>query len=192
VRSVGWVLLVLALPTSGCGLRLSDPIYAVREIEAEEPSFPDRSLIFGSIEVDAWLSGDLDSVVFLKRGPQHEGPAWTATRTKLFRVFRPRTVKDNHFLFQVPPGAYELDQLVTSGWGRPQVWVRSRDGASGPMVFVTRPGIYDIGSLRIERVPRTFRFLISRVDRPDPQRQALLERALEGTSWAQLSRKSPR
>jgi hypothetical protein len=186
VRPARWPFLLLAVATSACGLRLSDPIYALRSIQAEEPHFADRSLIFGSIEVDAWLSGDLDSVVFLKRGPGSEVSTWAATRALLFRVFRPRTLKDVHFLVQVPPGIYELDHLVTSGWGRPQYWFRSRGTPPAPRVVVTRPGIYDLGALRIERIPRTFQFLIQRAEHPAPERQQVLERAIQGTSWQRL------
>ncbi len=177
------VLPLLAASLPACGLRLSDPVYALRSIRAEEPHFADRSLIFGSIEVDVFLSGDLDSVVFLKRGPGRQLSSWAASRDLLFRVFRPRTLKDNHFLFQVPPGVYELDHLVTSGWGQPQLWFRQKDSPPVSRVVVTRPGIYDIGTLRIERIPRTYEFTIRRVEQPAPERQQVLRRAIQGTSW---------
>ncbi len=164
--------------------RLSDPVFAFRSIEAAEPAFDDRSLLFGTIEVDAWGSGDPD-VVVLRRRPGDEPSTWKASRTDLFRVFRRRELKDGHFVMQVPPGIYELSSIVTSGWGQPRVWRMAEDG-DRPRVVVTRPGVYDLGTLRVTRAARSYEFTVAQIEGRDGPRDRVLRDAIAGTSWERL------
>ena len=174
-------LLVLILLLAGC--RLSDPVFVFQPIKASEPAFDDRALVFGSIDMDVWGSGDPDVLVLVRRGPGHAFTVWQAERTKLFRVFRKREVKDGHFILQVPPGSYELVSIITSGAGQGQVWQLAMAPADLPRIVVTRPGVYDFGTLRVRRAQEGLKFTAEQVHQSTPERDRILQEAIAGTSW---------
>ena len=177
---------------AGC-FRLSDPVYAFKNLSAPEPSAEGTSLVFGTVFVETAGSGDLDSVSFLKVGPGAERSRRGANRVNLFRVFFPRTMKDNHFVVELPPGAYELEAFLTSGWGQPHRYEMGEEARKSSRFLVTRPGVYDIGTWRAALDPtqgisirNRFRYTIERVDEDDPKRQSVLAHAIEGTRWERL------
>lgn len=179
-----WLPIVLAALAGGC-FRLSDPFYAAQDIHAREPSEAGKSLIFGTIVVDQFMAGDLDTVYLTKVGPGTERGHRGTNRINLFRAFLPRAMKDGNFIIEVEPGIYELDSFSTSGFMQPRTWTAADDARQGTRVIITRPGIYDIGTLRVALGPHfTSGYTIERIADPSPQRQAVLRTAITGTRWA--------
>jgi hypothetical protein len=182
------LLPLLALGGSvGCPIRLSDPVYAFKDIRADEPTHEGNALIFGSVVVDSAMSGDLNTVTLQKIGPGQERSYRTIARVNMFRVFFRRAMKDGHFLMEVEPGIYEVDGFSTSGWGQPQVW-NTRDSArKATRMVITRPGVYDLGTLHVKHAAADFRnYSIERIPDSTVERQAVLSRALAGTRWERL------
>ena len=161
----------------------------MQDIRAQEPSEAGRSLIFGTIVVDEFAAGDLDIVSLAKVGPGTERGHRGTNRLSLFRAFTRRSMKDGNFIIEVEPGIYELESFSTSGWMNPRTWTARDDVRRGTRVVVTRPGIYDIGTLRValgqsrgfERTYDVARSLAS-----NPERQAVLQKAIAGTRWANV------
>jgi hypothetical protein len=183
---LAWAALLLA-STSGC-FRLSDPIYTFKDIRAVEPSHEGMSLLFGTIVVDEWMTGDLSTVTLTKLGPGQERTHWGANRVNLFRAFFRRTMKDGNFIIEVEPGLYELDGFSTSGWGQPRVWTAREGARQGSRILVTRPGVYDIGTIRVvhsDTLANTYD--MERVTDSPPERRMVLARAIGGTRWESLS-----
>jgi hypothetical protein len=171
----------------GC-FRLSDPFYAMKDIHADEPKHEGSSLLLGTIEVEAWMTGDLNTVNLVRLGPGKERAYYGANRINLFRVFSPRTMKDGNFIIEVDPGVYELQNFTTSGWGQPQTWNAREEARKGTRVMVTRPGVYDIGTIRVERgegLSRTY--AMERSAESTPERREVFARALAGTRWERLA-----
>jgi hypothetical protein len=174
------------------GERLLPPersVLRAQDIHAREPSEAGRSLIFGTIVVDEFAAGDLDIVNLAKVGPGTERGHRGTNRVNLFRAFLPRAMKDGHFIIEVEPGIYELESFTTSGFMQPRTWSSTDDGQRSTRVVVTRPGIYDIGTLRVAMGQRgTFQaeYGIERITDPNPQRQAVLRTAIAGTGWAKV------
>jgi hypothetical protein len=179
-----WVAALVLCAGAGC-FRLSDPVYAFKDIRAEEPTHDGRSLLLGSIVIEQWMVGDLDSVSLVRLGK--EPTYYGANRVNLFRVFSKRTMKDGHFIIEVDPGVYELDSFSTSGWGQPRVW-RARDEArKGSRMVITRPGVYDMGTIRVEKGEGWGNnYNLERVAESSPERQQIFARALAGTRWEQM------
>ncbi len=179
-----WLPIVLAALAGGC-FRLSDPFFAAQDIHAREPSEAGKSLIFGTIVVDQFMAGDLDAVSLAKVGPGTEHSYRGTNRINLFRVFLPRSMKDGNFILEVEPGIYELDSFSTWGLMQPRTWTAAGDARQGTRVVVTRPGIYDIGTLRVGLGPHfASGYTIERTADPNPERQAVLRTAITGTRWA--------
>lgn len=172
--------------TLATACRLSDPVFALKDLRADEPHHDDRSLVFGTIDLASWGTGDVDAVVLQKIGPAAERSSVAASRAIAYRVFRQRHLKNGHFVVQVPPGQYELSGLVSSGWGRPIIWSLQEGKLERPRVIVTRPGVYDMGAWRVERTERTS-FVVTGVEAPSPEREAILRSAVAGTSWERLA-----
>ncbi len=190
-RAIWLPLAVAALASAAAGgcFRLSDPVYATQDIRAHEPSEAGRSLIFGTIVVDEFGAGDLDTITLAKVGPGTERGHRSTNRINLFRVFSRRAMKDGHFVIEVEPGIYELESFSTSGWGQPRTWTSKDEARRGTRVIVTRPGIYDIGTLRVAFgavgfLERSYNF--ERITAPNPERQAVLARAIADTRWARV------
>jgi len=184
-------VLAVSVPTAGCALRLSDPIYAFKDIHAEEPTHEGMSLLFGTIVVDQVGAGDLNSVTLAKLGPAQARSWRGANRVNLFRVFFRRTMKDGNFIIELEPGLYELDGFTTSGWGQPRTWNAKDEARKGMRVLVTRPGIYDIGTIRVGNPEVTGinerTYAMERTTENTPERRAVFERAIAGTRWEKLS-----
>ena len=182
-----WLAALLGVAGAGC-LRLSDPVYASKEIHADAPAEDGRSLIFGSIVIDEFMTGDLNTVSFVKIGPGAERSHRGANRVNLFRVFFPRTMKDGHFIIEVEPGLYELESFSTSGWGQPRTWKTRDEVRRGTRILVTRPGVYDLGTLRVARGENgTYgEYAVERIADQQPTRQEILRRAIAGTPWERL------
>jgi hypothetical protein len=181
------LFLLVTAAVGGCGVRLSDPVYAFKEIRAEEPSRPGKSLIFGTIMVETWMSGDLDTVTLTKLGTGDEPHYYGVNRVNLFRVFFRRSVKDGNFIMEVDPGVYEVDSFSTSGWGRPQEWRAREDARKHTRIVVTRPGVYDLGTLHVQRGESLLSgYVIERSAESPPARREVLERAVAGTRWQRM------
>jgi hypothetical protein len=182
------VLLLLLIPAGGCAIRLSDPVYAFKDIHAEEPSRDGTSLLMGTIVVEQWMTGDLNSVSLVKLGPGKEKTYYGANRTNLFRVFSSRTMKDGHFIIEVDPGVYELESFSTSGWGQPRTWNAREDARKNTRIIVTRPGVYDIGTIRVEHEGTLGNsYSMERAADASPERHDVFARAVAGTRWEQLA-----
>ena len=98
-------------------------------------------------------------------------------------------MKDGNFIIEVEPGIYELESFMTSGWTQPRTWTARDEARQGTRVVVTRPGIYDIGTLRVAlgqtgMFERTYS--IERISAPSAERQAVLRTAIADTRWAQV------
>jgi hypothetical protein len=183
-----WLSIALVALAAGC-FRLSDPVYAMQDIRAQEPSEAGRSLIFGTIVVDEFAAGDLDIVTLTKVGPGTERGHRGTNRVSLFRAFFRRSMKDGNFIIEVEPGIYELESFTTSGWMQPRTWTARDEARQGTRVVVTRPGIYDIGTLRValgqsSMLGRTYS--IERITAPSPERWAVLQKAIADTRWTKV------
>jgi hypothetical protein len=55
-----------------------------------------------------------------------------------------------------------------------------------PRVVVTRPGVYDLGTLRVTRAARSYEFTVTQIEGRDGPRDRVLRDALAGTSWERL------
>jgi hypothetical protein len=178
----------LAALAGGC-FRLSDPVYAMQDIRAQEPSEPGRSLIFGTIVVAEFAAGDLDVVTLAKVGPGTERSHRGTNRVSLFRAFLRRSMKDGNFIIEVEPGIYELESFTTSGWMQPRTWTARDQARQGTRVVVTRPGIYDIGTLRVALGQSSMferSYNIEHITAPSPERWGVLQRAIADTRWAKV------
>ncbi len=181
-----WPLLVLLAGLSGC-FRLTDPFYAFRHIEAGEPEGPENSLLFGTIEIEGGLFSptDVDEVSFERVVPERRYPY--ASQNVLFRAFQPRAVERGHFVVELPPGVYELHEVRGSGGlGRPTRWVASEALKRQSRFFVTRPGIFDLGTLKLRSEGLFDPYRLSRVDDVRAERLEVLVRAVRGTGWERL------
>jgi hypothetical protein len=186
--AVAALAVALLLPAGGCAIRLSDPVYVFKDIRADEPSHDGTSLLMGTIVVEQWMSGDLNSVSLVKLGPGKDRTYYGANRVNLFRAFSPRTMKDGNFIIEVDPGVYELENFSTSGWGQPRTWNARADARKNTRIIVTRPGVYDIGTVRIQH-EGTLGNTYSMERGPDasPDRHEVFMRAIAGTRWEKLA-----
>jgi hypothetical protein len=177
------VVLPVALSHSAC-FRLSDPIYAAKSLRATEPLGPEDSLVFVSIQNEGGLfATDIDTVVFRRVDPSARGHVFSATDELLFRVFERRSVKDGHFLVHLSPGVYELDRLAR---GRTR-WLLGDSARVASRIYVTRPGVYDLGTLRLDKPGWLSNYrLTANGDAGSPERSQLLWSAVKGTSWERL------
>jgi hypothetical protein len=188
-------MLVLLLAASSAGCRLSDPVYAFKDVRALEPEEEGMSLLFGTIVVDRSGAGDLASVDLEKIGPGEARTHWNTNNVNMFRVFFRRTMKDGHFLMEVPPGLYEVERFITGGWGQPETWNVTGEVRKAMRVLVTRPGIYDLGSIRVTRHQGGWKdynkYDVERVPDDSPERRAVLRQAIAGTTWERLAAAPP-
>jgi len=177
------VLLLVAMLHSAC-FRLSDPIYAVKPLRATEPLGPEYSLVFVSIQHEGGLfATDIDTVYFRRVDPPARGHVFWATDEFLFRVFERRSVKDGHFLVHLSPGVYELDSLER---GRTR-WLLDDSARVASRIYITRPGVYDLGTLRLEKPGWLSKYrLVAQGDAGSAERSQQLWSAVQGTSWERL------
>ncbi len=189
------LLLALALSTSGCFFRLSDPVWAFKSLRAAEPVLPGRSLVFGSLEVDGGFFGigSLDGIWLRRVGPGEPIDVAGATEETLFRVFGRREMKDGHYLMQLPPGVYELVLFTGRSWGNPARLHVGEDARVASRFTITRPGIYDMGVLHVEQ-GSTFGSNYHMTTLPPssrPERAELLRDAVAGTGWERFLQGTP-
>ncbi|HSN13063.1 MAG TPA: hypothetical protein VLT61_00425 [Anaeromyxobacteraceae bacterium] len=177
----------LALPIlSGCLPRLTDPVYAFKPLRAAEPAVEGQTLIFGTIEFEpGWIGPDGYLEIDLQRVRPGTEDFFRilATQVMDFRAFRPRRVKDGHFLGAVEPGAYELLRLVGNDLARSAIEL-DEDGRRASRFTVTRPGIIDLGAFYLKRGFLGSSFTMIRIPRDErPERLAVLREAVKGTHW---------
>lgn len=177
-------LLVLLLVSHSACFRLSDPIYALKPLRAAAPSGDEYSLVFLSIQHEGGLfATDIDTVYFRRVDPSARGHVFWTTSEYLFRVFDTRSVKDGHFLIELSPGVYELDRLEN---GRTR-WLLADDVRVASRIYVTRPGVYDLGTLRLESSGWFGKYsLAAQGDAGSAERSRQLWDAVKGTSWERL------
>lgn len=195
MRRAGFAILLLAASSLGC-FRLSDPVYAFKDVRAVEPEEEGMSLLFGTIVVDQAAAGDLASIDLQKIGPGAARTHWNTNNVNMFRVFFRRTMKDGNFLMEVPPGLYEIESFETGFLGQPQVFTVKDEVRKAMRILVTRPGIYDLGSIRVTRSGGGWKnynkYDVERVADDSPERRAVLRAAIAGTTWERLASASPR
>lgn len=178
---VAWLV---ATSLGGCFFRLSDPIYAVKPLRAPEPPGDEYSLVFVTIQHEGGLfATDVDTIFFRRVDPPARGSVWFTTDEFLFRVFADRSVKDGHFLVALSPGVYELDSLER-GQTR---WLLDDSARVASRIYITRPSVYDLGTLRLEKPGWLSRYrLVAQGDAGSPERARRLWDAVTGTSWEHL------
>jgi hypothetical protein len=188
---------VMLVSLTGC-FRFSDPVFAFKPLEAEEPPGPEYSLLFVTVLSSPGLFGtpEFYSLWFARvdpHGKEAEGAGGGASSHRWYRAFRPRVVKDGHFMILVPPGAYELDTMAEAGFlGASQVWRVRGDARIGSRIQITRPGIYDLGTLKVMSGSWTTpASIVAEGDAFSEQRLEILGRAVRGTSWEKLLESAP-
>ncbi|HEX2686625.1 MAG TPA: hypothetical protein VHN14_08405 [Kofleriaceae bacterium] len=184
-----WLLLLLLVSHGAC-FRLSDPIYAMKPLRAAEPHGDEYSLVFLSIQREGGLfARDIDTVYFRRVDPPARGSFVWTTSEFLFRVFDLRSVKDGHFLIQLSPGVWELDRMVS---GRTH-WLLSDEARVSSRIYITRPGVYDLGTLRLDKPGLFGKYSLAvQGDAGSAERSRQLWDAVKGTPWERLVAAPPR
>jgi hypothetical protein len=102
-------------------------------------------------------------------------------------------VKDGHFMILLPPGVYELDTMAEQGFlGAEQVWRVRGDARIASRIHITRPGIYDLGTLKVVNGSwTTTSTIVAEDDAFSPERLEILGAAVRGTSWEKLLESAP-
>jgi hypothetical protein len=181
--------LLLAVTALGCGVRLSDPIYALRSLRAQEPPGPEYSLLLVTVDIREVSLETLDSIYFRRVDPDVGTEYHYTTKAFLYRVFERRQVKDGHFLVMLRPGVYELDQLQGYSYWRaaPVRYVMKPEARAASRIYITRPGVYDLGTLVVEPTGGWASYRIRGAgDAGTPARRSLLAGAIRDTSWESL------
>ncbi len=104
--------------------------------------------MFGTIAMEGFFSGSVDTIV-LRRVSPRPGQFDGVTEEFLFRVFQRRSMKDGNFVLGVEPGMYEIVELRGRRWLGPRQIVFGEEARTASRFTVTRPGIYDMGILRL-------------------------------------------
>jgi len=177
------VVPLVAILHSAC-FRLSDPIYALKPLRATEPLGPEYSLVFVTIQNEGGLfATDIDTIYFRRVDPAARGNVSWATDEFLFRVFERRSVKGGNFLIHLSPGVYELDLLER---GRTR-WLLDDSARVASRIYITRPGVYDLGTLRLEKPGWLSKYrIVAQGDAGSAERSQALWNAVQGTSWERL------
>jgi hypothetical protein len=186
VSALRLVAVAVLVCTSGC--RFTDPFYAFQPMRADEPSEQGFSLVTGSFEVEPGLlwTPVIDTVALKQISPETDRKYRFATENTLFRVFQNRVMKDGHFIVEVPPGMYQLEHLESHFLGQPTRYTLTEGAAISSRIYVTRPGIYDLGVIRIGS-SGIGRMEMAVVDAPDsPERKRAFLEAIAGTTWEQF------
>lgn len=188
-------LLCMLLAASGC--RLSDPFYAAKPLEAPQAPAPEYSLLFVSVRGAPQLfsTPEIFSLWFRRVDPHGDNtPFVGGGDDEWFRAFRPRSVKDGDFLIVLPPGAYELEQMNEKGWGGTlRTWHVTGEAKAASRIHITRPGIYDLGTLRISEATWGHPAALNADDDAfSEERLRTLRAAVRGTQWEKLLDGAPR
>jgi hypothetical protein len=187
-RSAWWCALVVAAAGSGC-FRLSDPVYFFKSLEVGEPPGSGYSLLYGTLVLTPGPYGTprIDTIVLRQVGPGTRRAYWRAGEGVLFRAFRRRLVKQGTFALHLPVGIYELDHLETTGLlGQTTAWPLNEETRVVSRIYITRPGVYDWGTLRITAPEGPYRPLHIETlgDAYSAWRRDALRVLVQGTSWA--------
>ena len=172
-----------ALTLTAC----SAPFYAAKPLTAVDPEDEGLSLVFGSVEIVhagfSFADSEPSELEFRRLVPYGRELYYTISDNRLFKAFHPRQVKDGYFIAYLPPGAYELDYLA----GSRTTWNISDESSVHSRFYVTRPGIYDIGIIRLtEPYPFLPTFTLEFVRPPATrERRDVLRGAVAGTRWAE-------
>lgn len=180
------VLFSALLLSSGC-FRLTDPVWAFKPLRAAEPERPGDSLVFGTVVLEGFLAGSIDSVV-LRRASPRPGEFTGVTEEFLFRAFQRRPMKDGSFVMTLEPGAYEIVELRGSGWISGRIIRFGEKARTASRFTVTRPGVYDLGILRLHTAGTFGGYYEGVHERgdSDPRHAQILRDAIAGTSWERL------
>lgn len=172
---------LLLAATAGC-FRLTDPVYAFKSLKAPEPDDAGESLVFGTLELEGFLVGNVDTLVVRRMSP-YAGTFHVLTEQSLFRAFQRRPMKDGNFVLSLPPGAYEIVEVSTSSLLNPKVIAFGDSARYASRFTVTRPGIYDLGVLHMK--PKgTFSMTYEGTSHPgDAAHGQVLRDAVAGTRW---------
>ncbi|HEX8108011.1 MAG TPA: hypothetical protein VF516_09805 [Kofleriaceae bacterium] len=156
----------------------------MKPLRAPEQVGDEFSLVFLSIQREGGLfASDIDTVTVRRVDSPARGYIFWTTSEFLFRVFDTRTVKDGHFLIQLGPGVYELDRLDSGGTH----WLLADEARVASRIYVTRPGVYDLGTLRLDRSGLFGKYsLAAQGDAGSAERSQQLWDAVKGTSWERL------
>jgi hypothetical protein len=178
--------LALAALLTASSCRLTDPIYHLKPLGAVEPHEEGQALLFGSISLEQEvLLGRVHTVVLERVSPS---PLYISpTHHRQFRAFRVRDFARGDFTAVVSPGVWEVTTLESSGGclNRRVEWRIMDEAREASRIHVTRPGIYDLGTLRIGSTsPLGVRSALT-IEPPaaDPRRRDRLARAVRGTFW---------
>ena len=178
-----------AASSAGC-LRLTDPFYSFKPLEAGVPPAPRYSLLYGTVQMPYPRFGPpLDTVVLRQLEPGDRRAYWKVSEARIFRAFRRRALRDGSFLFLLPPGVYELERVESSSLGQTTVWLVREETRVQSRITITRPGVYDLGTLRLtapEGLSGPFH-VESLGDAGSAMRQDVLRALLRGTPWAKES-----
>lgn len=190
-RIAGLMAMLAALGSAGC-FRLTDPYYTFKPLEVGEPDVSaGRSLIYGTIEMPPGLfSSPVDTIYLRQVGPEDERLYWHVTENSLFRAFRRRVLRSGTFVFYLPPGVYELERLESTHWGQATIWTLSEDTRVKSRIYVTTPGVYDMGTLRVSAPDGIFSpYRIEALDDAgSASRRDELKALVRGTGWERFLR----
>ncbi len=181
------VVASLALALSGC-FRLTDPFYAFKALRADDPESPGNSLVLGTILVGT--SSSIDTVRLRRVRPRSgDGMDFQfVTEAAIFRAFRTRPMKGGNFLMELPPGVYEVAEFEGGN-----VKFHPDDSARKSSRFtITRPGIFDLGVIRIESSFWTPYGSISwEAPKDRAERAQIVRDAVKGTAWERFTKDRP-
>jgi hypothetical protein len=177
----------LAVAGTGC-FRFTDPYYLIlKPLEAGEPPLQGYSLLYGTVELPPGLfPAQVDAVVLRQLHPENRWRYFQVSEVGIFRAFQRRALREGTFAFHLPIGVYELERLESWSLGRATVWPLNEASRIQSRVYITRPGVYDLGTLRLtapEGLSRPY-YIQALGDAWSARRYDALRALVRGTPWA--------